>query len=278
VLGDATLRALHKHVGDTVVLSLGTPSEAPLYLPPTRVTIVGTATLPAIAGSGSFGDHTSMGSGALLSFDVATAIEQATNNPDATLNGLPLVFVRLSPGVTATAGRADLQRVADVGTRALNADPNSGGSVVQVLSVERPAEIVSYGAAGATPAVLATGLALGAIAALGLTLATSVRRRRRELALLKTIGFTRRQLAGSVAWQATVAAVIGVAAGLPLGVALGRQLWDLFAREISAVPQPTVPASVIAVAIGAVVLANVVAAVPGLVAARTPAALVLRSE
>jgi ABC-type antimicrobial peptide transport system permease subunit len=219
-----------------------------------------------------------MGSGALLSFDVATAIEQATNNPDATLNGQPLVFVRLSPGVTATAGRADLQRVADVGTKALNADPNSGGSVVQVLSVERPAEIVSYGATGATPAVLATGLALGAIAALGLTLATSVRRRRRELALLKTIGFTRRQLAGSVAWQATVAAVVGVAAGLPLGVALGRQLWDLFAREISAVPQPTVPASVIAVAIGAVVLANVVAAVPGLVAARTPAALVLRSE
>jgi ABC-type lipoprotein release transport system permease subunit len=132
---------------------------------------------------------------------------------------------------------------------------------------------------GATPSLLAAGLAAGAIVALGLTLAASVRRRRRDLALLKTLGFTRRQLAATVAWQASVAVIIGVALGVPFGIALGRWLWILFAREIYAVPRPTVPVlSVVLVALGALVLANVVAALPGRSAARTPAALILRAE
>jgi hypothetical protein len=47
---------------------------------------------------------------------------------------------------------------------------------------------------------------------------------------------------------------------VPLGIALGRWLWDLFARNIHAVPAPSVPSlSVILIAVGAIVLANVVA-------------------
>jgi ABC-type lipoprotein release transport system permease subunit len=82
-----------------------------------------------------------------------------------------------------------------------------------------------------------------------------------------------------VAWHASVAAVIGVALGVPLGIALGRWLWILFAREIFAVPKPTVPVlSVCLVAAGALVLANLVAALPGRSAARTPTAVLLRAE
>ena len=67
--------------------------------------------------------------------------------------------------------------------------------------------------------------------------------------------------------------------GVPGGIALGRQLWVLFARNIDAVPQPTVPVvSVALVAFGAIVFANLVAALPGRSAARTPTALVLRTE
>jgi ABC-type lipoprotein release transport system permease subunit len=51
--------------------------------------------------------------------------------------------------------------------------------------------------------------AVGAVAALGLTLTASVRRHRRDLALLKALGFTRRQLAVCVAWQTTAAALPG---------------------------------------------------------------------
>jgi hypothetical protein len=72
---------------------------------------------------------------------------------------------------------------------------------------------------------------------------------------------------------------LGTVVGVPLGIIIGRFLWDLFAREINAVPAPTVPAlSVMLIIIGGLVLANVVAAIPGRIAARTPTSLMLRAE
>jgi hypothetical protein len=66
-----------------------------------------------------------------------------------------------------------------------------------------------------------------------------------------------------------VSAVIGVVIGLPLGIA-ERWLWTLFARQIYAVPLPSVPVLAVAlVALGTLVLANAIAAPPGLIAART---------
>ena len=148
-----------------------------------------------------------------------------------------------------------------------------------MLPPQRPAEIVNYKSMGTMPAVLSAGLAAGAVAGLGLTLVASVRRRRRDFALLKTLGFTRRQLAGAVAWQSTVIALVGLIIGVPLGIAGGRWLWLLFARELSAVPDVTIPAGSIALAgLTALILANVVAALPGRRAARTPAAAILRAE
>jgi ABC-type lipoprotein release transport system permease subunit len=114
---------------------------------------------------------------------------------------------------------------------------------------------------------------------LALTLISSVRQRGWDLALLKTIGFVRRQLAAAVAWQASVAAAIGIVVGIPLGIVAGRWLWNLFAEQIYAVPYPTVPlTSVVLVAVGTLLVANVVAAVPARTAARTPTAFMLRSE
>ena len=152
----------------------------------------------------------------------------------------------------------------------------NGGTI---LAVQRPAQIINYGSLGSTPALLAAALAAGAVTALGITLVASVRRRRRDLAILKTLGFTRRQLGGAVAMQAGVAAVIGCVAGIPLGIALGRTLWDLFARQIDAVPDPTVPIpTVVAIGVIAVALAVAVAAIPGRLAARTPTSQLLRAE
>ena len=132
---------------------------------------------------------------------------------------------------------------------------------------------------GVMPAVLAGGLAAGAVAALGLTLVASVRRRRRDFALLKTLGFTSRQLAAVVAWHSSAIAAVGLVVGVPAGIAAGRWLWLAFAHELSAVPDPVVPAGSIALAaVAALVLANLIAALPGRAAARTPAAIVLRAE
>jgi hypothetical protein len=280
VLGGATLQQLHKHIGDTVVLTYGAPQNAPIYVPPTTLVIVGTATFSAIGYPSSVADHTSMGTGGLVSTGILPlALRRAETKTDPLLNGPAMVLIRLRPGVGLAAGRADMQRVVNLTNKALAADPNDGGNSISVLGVLRPAEIVNYQSMGITPVILASGLALGAVMALGLTLAETVRRRRRDLALLKALGFTRRQLSAVTAWQASVAAVVGVVLGIPIGIVLGRQLWILFARDIDAVPVPTVPLlSIVLIGIGAVVLANMVAALPGRLAARTPTALALRAE
>ena len=280
VLGAATLAQLHKRVGETVLASYGTPKDAPVYVPPTHLLIVGTATLPAIGSSQTF--HTSMGIGAMISFGIEPpALMRFLHNPDPTLNGPTMVLIRFRRGVAPAQALASLHRIAGAGNKAFAAVPNGGGegASVVVLPVQYPAEIENYRTIGATPLLLAAGLAIGAVVALGLTLTASVRRRRRDLALLKTLGFMRRQLAACVAWQSTVAVVIGVVVGIPLGVLLGRWLWVLFAHEIYAVPRATVPTLLLVyVGLGALVLANVVASLPARYAARTATALALRTE
>ncbi len=280
VVGKETLARLHKHVGQTVVFTYGTSRAKPSYIPPRTLRIVGTATFPAIGYLSFVADHTSMGTGALLPIDVRPpAFQKAFANPDPLLDGPDLAFVRVRPGVSPNVARAGLERIVRTTDKTLNADPAAAGNNITLVSVQRPAQIVNYRSVGAAPELLAVGLALGTVFALGLMLTASVRRRRRELALLKTLGFTRRQLAVTVAAQATVIAVIGIVVGIPTGIMTGRWLWTLFARAISAVPQPTVPAmAIVAVTAGTVVLANLVAAIPGRLAARTPAALLLQTE
>ena len=219
VLGAATLAQLHKRVGDTVIVSYGTPTNS-AYLPPTRLVVVGSATMPAVGYSSVIDDHTSMGTGAVMSKSaLPEKFQEALSSSEPTVNGPNLVFVRLRAGMTGAVGRANLQGIAHTADAELNAAPNGAGQggTVSVVSVQRPAEIVNYETVGLTPALLAVALAAGAVAALGLTLLTSVRRRRRDLALLKAVGFTRRQLVTALSWQASVAAAIGIVIGLPVG-------------------------------------------------------------
>jgi len=260
VLGPVTLSQLGKKVGDTVEVDSGAGEQ-------TRLQIVGTATMPTLGFSGL---HLEMGSGALLS---SMIISPTGRNPfDDPMTGPEAILVRLKDGARQEAALASLQRIANA-----TSTPSNFG--VGVAAVQRPAEIVNYRSMGTTPVLLGISLAIGAVAALALTLAASVRRRRRDLAVFKTLGFTRRQLAAVVAWQSTTTALVGVVVGIPLGIIIGRELWTLFAQSINAVPDPTVPVlSVLIVGVGTLVFANLVAALPGRSAARTPAPLVLRAE
>ena len=72
------------------------------------------------------------------------------------------------------------------------------------------------------PLALGGFLALLAAGAVGQALTMAVRRRRRELAVLRTLGLTGRQTRLVVVTQASVLAVIGLALGIPLGLAVGR--------------------------------------------------------
>ncbi len=191
------------------------------------------------------------------------------------VTGPMAVFIPVRPGVSQAAALRSLDQITAVLNRSSDPDAPVGG----VVSALRPVEIANYRSVSATPALLAAVLAAGAVGALGLTLVASVRQRRRQFALLKALGFTHGQIAASVAWQSSVAAVVGVVLGVPIGTALGRWMWTLFADGISAVPHPTVPVvSIAAVALGAIVFANLVALLPGRVAARTRTSLLLRAE
>lgn len=273
---------LGKHLGDYVTITYGAPADAPVYVPPTRLRIVGTATFPAVGFASTVSDHTSMGTGALLANqDLPKAFAAAINSgPDPALEGPNLALVRIKQDASPRAALASLQHIVRVSNQAFaNAPGGVAGNAIVVQSIQRPAEIVNYKTIGITPTLLVSGLALGAITALALTLLASVRQRRRDLALLKTMGFVRRQLAAAVAWQASVAAVVGIVVGMPLGVIAGRWLWNLFAEQIYAVPYPTVPVlSLVFVGLGTLLLANVIAAVPARRAANTPTAFLLRGE
>jgi hypothetical protein len=204
VLGASTLTQLGKQIGQTVVVDNGGRMS--------RLRIVGTSVLPAI-GQGQ-GGHLEMASGAVVSSsgDLITALQKnAFNDP---LSGPNAIFVRLRPGVDRANALRGLNRIASATT-------NTSNFGVQVVAVERPAEIVNYRTLGTTPAILGAVLAAGALTALGLTLVASVRRRRRDLALLKALGFTRRQMAETVAWQSSVAVSIGIMVGVPLGIVVG---------------------------------------------------------
>ena len=262
VLGGATLRSIHQRIGDVVRVHIPSGTTR-------RLVIVGTATMPTV-GVQVGGTHTTMGTGALVP---AALIPNIASDPaEVTPLGPSAILVRLKGGSNDVAGLASLRKIAVE----LTLPENYG---VAVLSVQRPAEIINYRSMGTIPAILGLGLAAGATIALCLTLVASVRRRRRDLAMLKTLGFTRRQLAATVAWQATVAVGIGTVVGIPAGIVVGRALWDVFADQIDAVALPSVPGLVVAaIGIGALVLAVLVAAIPGRLAANTPTALLLRAE
>ncbi len=280
VLGAATLAQLHKKLGDYVIGGYGTKHDYPIYVPPTRMQIVGVATLPAVGTSLTL--HTSMGLGALIDIAIEPAVfARAIRSPIPTLNGPNMVFLRMRAGVSSLRARAFLRHVTAIGDHAFIALPNGegGGSSVNWLSVQYPAEIINYRSIGNTPLWLAMAFASGVVVAFGLTIVASVRRRRRDLALLKTLGFTRRQIGAAIAWQASASVAAGLLIGIPAGIFLGRWLWDLFAHQIYAVPRATVPAlSLVLLGAAAVVLANIVAYFPSRSAASTSAAVALRAE
>jgi hypothetical protein len=129
------------------------------------------------------------------------------------------------------------------------------------------------------PVALGGFLALLALAAVGHAVASAVRHRRADLAVLRALGMTRRQARAVVGAQATVLALIGVLVGLPLGVALGRTIWRAVAVYTPLEYVPPLPVlTVLLVAPSAVLLANVLAAWPAHRAARTRVASVLRAE
>ncbi len=129
------------------------------------------------------------------------------------------------------------------------------------------------------PVALGVFLMLLAVGAVGHALATAVRRRRLDVAVLRALGMTRWQSRGVVVTQASLLAMVGLVFGVPLGVALGRTVWRVVAdyTPLAYVP-PVALVALMLVGPLALVVANVLAAWPGQQAAQLRIAHVLRAE
>ena len=253
-LGGRTMRQLGVHLGDRV--TLGVPASSKTI--PVRV--VGQVVLPSV-GVELMADTTTLGYGVY--------------GPDATISRLGAssqsgVAVRYAAGSSAAARRAALDPVAS---------SLASTDAFRVSGVQRPDDIVGLDGIGLIPAVLAIALAALLVVELGLTLFSSVRTRRRDLAVLKGMGFVRNQLVGIVLWEATVAATLAAVGGAVLGVALGRFAWLILTGDLALATTTVTPvAAVVATVAATVLVADLVALLPAQVAARTPVSTILKSE
>ena len=150
---------------------------------------------------------------------------------------------------------------------------------IDATLAESPVNIDNIVRVRGMPTVLAAILGLLALATVSHALITAAQRRRHDLAVLKTLGFVRRQVRATAAWHSTTTVVIALLVGLPAGLAVGRWAWMYLADRLGVVPVTVAPIGEVAVgAAGVIVLANVVALIPARVAARSRPAEILRTE
>jgi putative ABC transport system permease protein len=129
------------------------------------------------------------------------------------------------------------------------------------------------------PWVLAVLLTIIGLAAMGHFLVTMVRRRGRDLAVLRTLGCTRRQVAAIARWQATLLGVVAVAVGTPIGFIVGRWTWSFVAGALGVAQDASIPiVPLLLIAPATLVVAHVVAAVPARAAGRVAPSTALRTE
>jgi predicted lysophospholipase L1 biosynthesis ABC-type transport system permease subunit len=182
------------------------------------------------------------------------------------------VLIRFAPGPRQAAHIAAFRR-------SMAATCAQAGLTTCVRTDQRPNGVTGYARIDATPEVLAAVLAVLGLAVLGQLMVASARRRRRDFAILKTLGLARRQLSSITAWQASTLAGLALVAGLPLGVAAGHWAWALFATGLGISTTAITPVPLVLITAPAVLIAaNAVAFWPGRTTARLRPAEVLRAE
>jgi putative ABC transport system permease protein len=243
-LGAITMRRLGVGIGDTVhVASTVTSSE------PSPMTVVGTTVINDTY-------EGSPGLGAVVTPEWLARAAPEASTPD------PYV-ARLKPAADQAAFRTAIE--AEFG-----ATVNGPVEQTAIRNVKRIRSL---------PVALAAMVGVLAISSLAHAVVLSARRHRRQLAVLRTLGFSRGQAAAAVRWQATVLGLAAAAVGVPVGIVAGRWGWLAVARQLGVASGPVVPLLLIAVVtITAVLVAHVVALLPAWRAARLRPADAFRVE
>jgi ABC-type lipoprotein release transport system permease subunit len=260
-LGATTQRELDVHVGSLVRVTVGRTVEKS----PPLFRVVGTVVFGSSLTTGG------LGSGAIFTLGGLLALAgRCPAGPQQQACFLKTVISAggafLVRGVPGPKGEIALTRL----TREYSSD---------VTFPAPPTNLVNFGEAVNFPLIFGAVLILFGAATLLHVLVVSVTRRRREVGLLRALGFVRRQVALSVYWQTTTVALIGIVIGVPAGIAVGRGVWEVFAHGLGVLPVTAVTFWVIAVVAAATVVVAILLAVgPAIVASRSRPASLLRSE
>jgi len=242
-LGARTMDTLHLHVGDRVPVTTGARPRSMLITGQLLLT-------PSVVN-----DSVSLGQGAVVTDSTMHAL-----GAQVPVN---VFLVRFAPGTDHAAEVARLQ----------SQFPGT------VLPAVRPPDIENLRRVDHLPALLAGLFALIALLTVGNTLINTVSRRRQDLAVLRTLGFLKRQVSAMIAWQATTFAVLAIVFGLPIGAVVGRATWSVVTDRLGLPVDSVVPGvQLLIVALTALIVVNLIAVFPRVLATRRPPATVLHAE
>ena len=251
VLGAKTAHQLGLGIGDHITVQSNYLTED------ADIEVVGTAVLPAV---GAFvADRTGLGNGAFVLTSQQPTSDSAT-----------FVAIHLRRGVDPHAF-VDRLRPTFQQWDATGAPPFTYSGPV------RSPEIVNVSELRSVPLVLGGVLGVALLVGLTASIVISVRDRRRELAILRALGYNDRDLRATVRWQAGAMMAVGVITGMPLGVIVGRAAWRAFANQLGVAPRAASPVALLAVtAVVAIALALLASIAPARRAARMSPAEALR--
>lgn len=248
-LAQDTMHAVGASVGDRVALDLG---DGPR---PMRVT--GIVALPVSSDGGS----STVGAYLPTAAARAAQVERWCEERSSCYRNIAIDI-------------ADDSRIADVAARYEDPERN-----VAVDLPAPPGEVERLTAVRQLPWFLAGLLGVLAAATVTYSAAVAIRRRTRELAVLRVVGMSSAQLRGVVAVQVLVHAATGGLLGAVLGILAGRQVWRWVTTSLAMPFSPAVPVvSTLLVPCAAVAISQLAATFSRRAAGRIQPAIALRTE
>ncbi len=244
-LGRGTLALLGKEIGDDVVIGGGAVDVT--------ATIVGEVVAPA-----TISTPMDLDSGGVITFDLAA-----------------VAFGEVEQAVTPAGFLVDLD---DAGDREAMLDRLEEDFPGTVLGPMKPLDVADLERVRGVPYLLAGLLGTLALVSVVVTLASAARRRR-EVAVLRSLGLARDQLRRLVSGEASTFVLLATLGGVPAGVVAGRLLWTLAADGLGSEVGPTVPlAAIVATVLLVLALVNLYAQGLATVVARSRPGTDLRTE
>jgi hypothetical protein len=259
-LGATTMRQLGTRIGSLVPVTVPLPGGGRRTV---GFRVVARVSFPGDVGSGGLGTGAAL---TIAGYEHAVCPASPAQSACQSALNHNLSYAILASAVPGGKGHAAITHYLDV------YQFSARGPVT-------PTSLVNFGESVNFPLILGVMLGLFGAATLVHLLVVSVARRRREVGLLKALGFVSSQVGAAVCWQATAVVATGIVIGVPLGIFVGGAVWKAFASNLGVVPVTVVQVWLLAaLVVGVLVVANLLAVAPALAAIRSKPSQLLRTQ